>query len=75
MKIQIMNLVIDFIEIHPDYKNDINNFINFLETQEEGASFYNRYTLAGMSTKGILESLDYYVSIGQFKKKKLQRNI
>ena len=69
----IVIIVAEFIERNKDYKNDIDNFINYLETQEKGASFYNRYTLGGMSTKGILESLDYYVSIGQFKKKETAR--
>lgn len=73
MKEVIVELVNDFLVIHIDYKNDIDNFINYLETQEEGASFYNKYTLGGMSTKGILESLDYYVSTGRFKKKETAR--
>lgn len=73
MKKRIAELVKEFLVLHPDYKNDIDNFIYFLETQEEGASFYSRYTLGGMSTKGILESLEYYVSIGKFKKKETAR--
>lgn len=73
MKKHIENLVKEFIEANKDYKNDINNFVNYLETQEEGASFYNRFTLGGMSTRGIIESVDYYVSIGQFKKKETAR--
>ena len=74
MRKVIEELVSEFLILHKmDYKNDIDNFINYIETQEEGASFYNRYTLGGMSTKGILESLDYYVSIGRFKKKETAR--
>jgi len=63
----------DFLKLNSDYKNDIDNFVNYLDTQEHGASFYSRFTLAGMSTKGILDSLKYYVSIGQFKKKETAR--
>lgn len=62
-----------FLEINKDYRNDVENFINYIETQETGASFKSKYTLQGMSTKGILESLKYYVNIGKFQKKETAR--
>lgn len=55
------------------YRNDVENFIKYIETQEAGASFYSKFTLQGMSTKGILESLKHYVNIGQFQKKETAR--
>jgi integrase len=55
------------------YRNDVENFINYIETQETGASFYSKFTLQGMSTKGILESLKHYVNIEQFQKKETAR--
>lgn len=73
MRSEIETLKSNFIEKNNDYKNDVENFIKYLDTQEDGASFYSKFTLAGMSTKGILDSLKYYVSIGKFKKKETAR--
>ncbi|SHM82561.1 hypothetical protein SAMN02746066_03459 [Anaerosporobacter mobilis DSM 15930] len=58
-----------FLNENPGYINDINNFINYIETQIEQASFYNEFTLRGMTVKGILNSLEYLVNIEQIQKK------
>lgn len=73
MQEMIEKLKESFLLNNNDYRNDVENFIKYLDTQEHGASFHNKFTLAGMSTKGILESLHYYVNIGQFKKKETAR--
>ncbi len=74
MKKEIELLKGKFLDINNNYyRNDVENFINYIETQETGASFYSKFTLQGMSTKGILESLKYYVNIGQFQKKETAR--
>ncbi|SHL55497.1 hypothetical protein SAMN02745136_05166 [Anaerocolumna jejuensis DSM 15929] len=69
----IESLKESFLLVNNDYRNDVENFVKYLDTQEQGASFYSKYTLAGMSTNGILDSLKYYVKIGQFKKKETAR--
>ena len=73
MKERIEKLKESFLLNNNDYRNDVENFIKYLDTQEHGASFYSKFTLAGMSTEGILESLRHYVNIGQFKKKETAR--
>ena len=62
-----------FLTEYSDYKNDLDNYQNYLESHENGASFHKIYTHNGMTVKGIIDSLDYYVSIGQIKKKKPAR--
>lgn len=59
-----------FLSENPGYTNDVNNFINYIETQVEQASFYNEFTLRGMTVKGILDSLVYLVEVEQQIQKK-----
>lgn len=58
-----------FLSENHGYTNDVNNFINYLETQVDQASFYNEFTLRGMTVIGILNSLEYLVKIKQIQKK------
>lgn len=64
---------LSFLEKNENYCNDIENFEKYLETQVDGASFYQPYTLRGMTVDGIIDSLKYYVEIGQIKKKEPAR--
>lgn len=69
----IDKLKLSFLEENENYCNDIENFEKFIETQIDGASFYQPYTLGGMTVSGIIDSLKYYVNIGQIKKKEPAR--
>lgn len=57
---QIINkLKDDFIEKTKDYANDVNNFVDYLDTKRGKGSFYNELILGGMTTEEIINSLKY----------------
>lgn len=68
------DLINTFLGKNSDYSNDIKNFIEYLGN-EGHASFYNEFTIRGMTTNVIIDSLKSYIRIGQIQKKVWQRSI
>lgn len=49
----------EFVENVKDYANDVNNFIDYLDSKRGKNSFYNELIIGGMTTEEVINSLKY----------------
>lgn len=66
---EFMELKERFLHNNPDYSNDVTNFLNYIQTVREfKLPPQQDFMVNGMNTEQIIESLKYYIDLGQIKK-------
>lgn len=67
---EFMELKERFLLSNPDYANDVNNFLNYMQiVREFKLPAQQDFMVNGMNTEQVIESLKYYVDLEQIKKK------
>lgn len=69
----VINLKEQFLLKNPDYTNDINNFIDYISVHDGADVFDKEFTIGGMTTAYILDSLLYNISNDKIKSKETAR--
>lgn len=69
----VMQLKDIFLSENPDYSNDINNFIEFININDGLNVFDKEFTIGGMTVSYILKSLQYNINNNKIKSKETAR--
>ena len=66
---KVLELKEEFLENNPDYTNDINNFVDYINVNDGKNVFDKEFTIGGMTISYILNSLQFNINNERIKSK------